>query len=83
MSQLKDELETVLKRILLRLAETVVGLQIMKLEERVSSTASIGDTEEELVYYNVHVMRVEDAKFGPTVITAVRDSYDEMYSQIL
>jgi hypothetical protein len=84
-SKLKEELESVLKRILLRLAETVDGLKILSLEERVVSSLlnrRRALSSEEILYYNVHVLRVEGTKFGPTIISAVRDSYDEMLSQI-
>ena len=83
MSKLKEELETVLKRILLRLAEKVDGLKILSLEERVVNRRhALALSSDEILYYNVHVLRVEGTKFGPTIITAVRDSYDEMLSQI-
>ncbi len=74
MSKVKEELETVLKRILLRLAEKVDGLKILSLEEALSS--------EEFLYYNISVLRVEGSKFGPAIISAIRDSYDELLSQI-
>ena len=84
-SKLKEELESVLKRILLRLAEKVDGLKILSLEERVvSSLRNLHRalSSEEILYYNVHVLRVEGAKFGPKIIVEVRDSYDEILSQI-
>lgn len=91
MSKLKEELVTVLKRILLRLAEKVDGLKILSLEERVessllnrrSSRRARALSSEEFLYYNVQVLRVEGSKFGPAIISTIRDYYDEMLSQIL
>lgn len=84
MSKLKEELETVLKRVLLRLAESMDNLKILTIEERVVSSLSSSGAKDgtETLYYNVNVLRVEGTKFGPTIITEIGDSYDEILSQI-
>ena len=121
MKELKVEMTTVLKRILLRLASRIPGLKISNVEEKIVMQRYNQryllelDSEEEddynddgssdnwkwmydsekkkkqkhrnlsqsvTLYFNVYVVRDEDKKFGPLIITAIRDSYSEVLEQI-
>jgi hypothetical protein len=81
MGELERELKTVMTRIILRLAESIQGLKITKVEER---AGGITDTSEggKSVYYNIYAVRDENKKFAPLLIQAIRDSHDEMVEQI-
>ena len=87
MRDLKDEMTTVLKRILLRLADRIPGLRIMEIEEKVVLNRNLLKALRSLkrdvtLYFNVHVVRDDDKKFGPLIIAELRDSYDEVLDQI-
>ncbi len=86
MRELKDEMSAVLKRILLRLADRIEGLRISEVEERVVLDRNLREVERRLrsetVYFNVYVVRDENKKFGPLIINAIRDSYDEVMEQV-
>jgi len=81
LGELTQELKTVMTLIILRLAESIQGLKITKVEER---AGGITDNSEggKNVYYNVHAVRDENKKFAPLLIQAIRDSHDEMVKQI-
>mmetsp|Transcript_3682 Transcript_3682/g.6662 ORF Transcript_3682/g.6662 Transcript_3682/m.6662 type:complete len:659 (-) Transcript_3682:38-2014(-) len=87
MRDLKDEMKTVLKRILLRLADRIPGLRITEIEEKVVLNRNLLKTLRSLkkdvtLYFNVHVVRDDDKKFGPLIIAELRDSYSEVLDQI-
>ena len=81
LGELTQELKTVMTRIILRLAESIQGLKITKVEEKVGG---ITDNSEggKSVYYNVYALRDEKKKFSPLIIQAIRDSHDEVLKQI-
>ena len=123
MKELKVEMTTVLKRILLRLASRIPGLKISNVEEKIvmqrynqryllelDHNDDYNEEEEDYdggnnwkwmdynkkkkkqqhrnlsqsvtLYFNVYVVRDEDKKFGPLIITEIRDSYSEVLEQI-
>mmetsp|Transcript_3002 Transcript_3002/g.5524 ORF Transcript_3002/g.5524 Transcript_3002/m.5524 type:complete len:271 (-) Transcript_3002:160-972(-) len=87
MRDLKDEMKNVLTRILLRLADRIPGLRITEIEEKVVLNRNLLKTLRSLkkdvtLYFNVHVVRDDDKKFGPLIIAELRDSYDEVLDQI-
>lgn len=90
MRELKDEMKSVLKRMLLRLSEKIEGLQITQIEEVVvlqrERSLRRADARRylrsESVYFNVYVVRDDDRKFGPIVIQYIRDNYDEVIEEI-
>lgn len=87
MRDLKDEMAIVLKRILLRLAKSIPGLKISSVEEKVVLNRNLEMSLRALVkdvtlYFNVNVIRVDGKKFGPLIITEIRDSYDEVLDQV-
>eukprot|EP00579_Thalassiosira_antarctica_P009147 CAMPEP_0201901826 /NCGR_PEP_ID=MMETSP0902-20130614/54634_1 /ASSEMBLY_ACC=CAM_ASM_000551 /TAXON_ID=420261 /ORGANISM="Thalassiosira antarctica, Strain CCMP982" /LENGTH=679 /DNA_ID=CAMNT_0048435801 /DNA_START=52 /DNA_END=2092 /DNA_ORIENTATION=- len=87
MRDLKDEMKTVLKRILLRLADRIPGLRITEIEEKVVLNRNLLKALRSLkrdvtLYFNVHVVRDDDKKFGPLIIAELRDSYSEVLDQI-
>ena len=111
--EIKDEMTTVLKRILLRLADKIEELRISEVEEKVmtptpnrgllkkirtkdkqhkqtqqqqeqylrelQSSPSLSFVE---LYFNVHVVRVKNKKFGPLLIDEMMRSYDEILEQV-
>ena len=82
--EITDEMEIVLKRILLRLAERIDGLKVMKVESVVSSSLDLRRLLEEeiILYFHVYVVRSDEKKFGPYIIQGIRDSYNEVISEI-
>jgi hypothetical protein len=82
MMELKEEMETVLTRILLRLADRVEGLSVTNVEQTVPKLEEAKIRGQATVYFNVEIVRAEGSKFGPLIIQAVRDSYDELLEQI-
>jgi len=91
MRDLKDEMTTVLKRILLRLADSINGLKISSVEEKVVLSRrleklirlrALQETKDVTLYFNVKVVRDDDRKFGPLIINEIRDSYDEVLDQV-
>ena len=82
--EITDEMESVLKRILLRLAERIDGLKVMKVESVVSSSLDLRRLLEEeiILYFHVYVVRSDEKKFGPYIIQGIRDSYNEVISEI-
>lgn len=89
-SNLNNQTTTVLKRILLRLADRITDLKVSSVEEK----ATLGNNRNLLLlriceleqtvtmYYNVYVIRDERKKFGPIIIQEIRDSYGEVMDQI-
>ena len=84
-------LTTVLKRILLRLADSINGLKISSVEEKVVLSRrleklirlrALQETKDVTLYFNVKVVRDDDRKFGPLIINEIRDSYDEVLDQV-
>ena len=88
MRKLKDEMKTVLKRILLRLAKSIPELKISAVEEKLvanqSSEEALSASQKDVVslYFNVYAVRDDDREFGPLIVTEIRDSYDEVLDQI-
>jgi hypothetical protein len=86
---IEKEMEIVLKRIILRLANKIDGMKVTKVEAaklslnlrrqlvRQRSLAS-----EVTRYFHVHVIRDDDKQFGPYIINEIRDSYDDVLTQI-
>mmetsp|Transcript_2146 Transcript_2146/g.3837 ORF Transcript_2146/g.3837 Transcript_2146/m.3837 type:complete len:204 (+) Transcript_2146:57-668(+) len=109
MRDLKEEMNMVLKRILVRLSEKIEGLKVSNIKERVVDDRGRRDlmqkalislsqqlqatTREEAHHhralekdislsYNVYVVRDENKKFGPLIISEMRKSYVEVLEQI-
>eukprot|EP00571_Detonula_confervacea_P012358 CAMPEP_0172303322 /NCGR_PEP_ID=MMETSP1058-20130122/4864_1 /TAXON_ID=83371 /ORGANISM="Detonula confervacea, Strain CCMP 353" /LENGTH=477 /DNA_ID=CAMNT_0013014077 /DNA_START=29 /DNA_END=1458 /DNA_ORIENTATION=+ len=89
MRKLKDETTTVMKRILIRMQDSITGLKISNVEEKVVLTRNLVKTLREraletdvTLYYNVYIVRDDDKKFGPLIIQEIRDSYSEVLEQI-
>jgi len=85
--QLKDEMAIVLRRVLIRLSERIPGLKVKNVEEKVVMNRSLEKSLRALakdvtLYFNVNVVRDDDRQFGPLIIAAMRDSYDEVLTQI-
>jgi len=90
----KDEMTTVLKRVLLRLSDDNEGsmeeLIISDVEEKVmpvdindaSSTSSLRSATSITLYYNVYLVRNDNYKFGPIIINEIRNRYNEILDQI-
>lgn len=89
-NELKSEMLSVLKRILLRLAEGIDELKVTNVEEEVvlsrhllwkllHSRALEQDVE---AYFDVSVVRHDDILFAPIIIEGIRNSYDDVISQI-
>ena len=82
---INDEMEIALKRILLRVAESIDGLKIIKVEAIVSPLSKLRRVLEEeqlILYFHVYVVRSDEKKFGPYIIQGIRDSYEEVFSEI-
>lgn len=81
---INDEMEIALKRILLRVAENIDGLKIIKVEAIVSPLSKLRRVlEEELIlYFHVYVVRSDEKKFGPYIIQGIRDSYEEVFAEV-
>jgi hypothetical protein len=81
---INDEMEIALKRILLRVAENIDGLKIIKVEAIVSPLSKLLRVlEEELIlYFHVYVVRSDEKKFGPYIIQGIRDSYEEVFAEV-
>jgi len=84
---IKDEILTVLKQILLRVADRISDLRISNVEEKVVMSRSLMKNRRSLekdatFYFNAYVIRDEGKKFGPLIINEIRDSYDEVLEQI-
>ena len=99
MRELKEEMNIILNRILIRLSEKIEGLKVSNIEEKVVDDRGRRDlmqkallllsqksTREEAhrrhalendvyLYYNVYVVRNENKKFGPLIISEMRNSY--------
>ena len=88
MSELKSEMKTVLTRILYQLMTSIDGLLITNVEQaailNTQETQVLGEEGEssKSVYFNVHTKRVEGVKFGPIIISGIRDNYDEILQEI-
>lgn len=85
--ELEEEMMTVMKRILLRLAGRVPGLKISRVEEKAVLGKSLLRRLRKLektvtLYYNVYVIRSDEKRFGPLIIEELRDSYGEVLEQI-
>ncbi len=84
---IKDEMKTVLKRVLVRLSERIPGLKITNVEEKAVFDHNLLRTPRALekdltVYFNVYVLRDDEKKFGPLIIAELRDTYEEVLDQI-
>mmetsp|Transcript_1311 Transcript_1311/g.2340 ORF Transcript_1311/g.2340 Transcript_1311/m.2340 type:complete len:656 (+) Transcript_1311:131-2098(+) len=88
MRKIKNEMNTVLKRIILRVAKGIDGLRISDIEERevferkLMKKALRSLKRDVTLYFNVRVIRDDSKRFGPIVIAEIRDSYDELMSEI-
>ncbi|KAL7435354.1 hypothetical protein ACHAXH_005049 [Discostella pseudostelligera] len=81
---ISDEMEIVLKRILLRLAEKIEELKVMKVESIVAPVnLRRRELEEEyILYFHVYVVRNDKKKFGPYIIQGIKDLYNDVLSEI-
>lgn len=84
MSELKSEMKTVLTRILYKLMTSIDGLLITNIEQAAVTQQAMAEEGEgsKTVYFNVNANRVEDVKFGPIIISGIRDNYDEILHEI-
>lgn len=95
--KLRQDMKVVLRRILVRLSEQIDGLKITNIEERGSPannrllalrTQQLSSQERALLkdvslFYNVHVVRSEDGtRFGPLIVSYMRDNFDEVMDEI-
>ena len=84
MRELKDEMKTVLQRILVRLAERIEDLKISKIEEKfVPKNRNMQATKDVSIYFNVYVIRSDEKRFGPIIISELRDNYGEVREQMV
>ena len=82
---INDEMEIALKRILLRVAENIDGLKIIKVEAIVSPLSKLRRVLEEeqlILYFHVYVVRSDEKNFGPYIIQGIRDSYEEVFAEV-
>lgn len=84
MSELKSEMKTVLTRILYKLMTSIDGLLITNIEQAAVTQQAMAEEGEgsKTVYFNVNANRVEGVKFGPIIISGIRDNYDEILHEI-
>ena len=89
--EVKDEMTTVLKRVLLRLSdnEELDELIISDVEEKVmpvsfndASSSALRSATSLTLYYNVYLVRNDEYKFGPIIINEIRNRYNEILDQI-
>jgi hypothetical protein len=86
--ELKGEMIAVLTSLLRRLAKGIPGLEVAEVKEKkVVVDRDLRRTPRFLernvtLYFNVYVVRNETFDFGPLVIDALRDSYDEVLEEI-
>jgi len=82
---LRDEMKTVLQRILVRLAGDVPELKISSIEEKILPQQRRGRIlrgRKISIFYNVYVVRQDGVKFGPLIISEIRSRYDEVKDQL-
>ncbi|KAL3817499.1 hypothetical protein ACHAXA_007089 [Cyclostephanos tholiformis] len=79
---LKEQMETILTRIMLRLADEVEGLSVTNVEQTVPKSGQPNIRGQATAYFNVQTVHVEGSNYGPLIIQAVQDSYDELLDQI-
>lgn len=82
-------MEIVLKRIILRVAEKIDGMKVTKVEAAKLSLnlrRHLGRkrslAKEVTQYFLVYVVRDDEKLFGPYIINEIRDSYDDLLTQI-
>jgi hypothetical protein len=105
--EVKAEMLSALKRILLQLSERIEELKVKNVEEKLMrKTRNLSkqkETKKKImmplrtsnhpnhpraleqnieIYFDVSVVYNDDIQFGPIIIEAIRDSYDEIISQI-
>ena len=85
--ELKSEMKTVLKRIVVRLSDRIPGLKVTRVEESAVNGRRLQGTLRALerdvsIYFRVFVLRDDDRRFGPLIISEMRDSYQEVLNQI-
>ena len=107
--EVKAEMLSALKRILLQLSERIEELKVKNVEEKIMrKTRNLSKQKETKkmmmlmmplrtsnhpnhpraleqnieIYFDVSVVYNDDIQFGPIIIEAIRDSYDEIISQI-
>ena len=81
MELLRKELKLVTTRVILRLAESIQGLKISKVEERAGGITDNSDGGKSM-YFNIYAIRDENKKFAPLIVQAIRDSHAEVVQQI-
>ena len=85
---LHAEIKIVMQRILLLVAKDIEGLSVTKIEEKALPVIyndghnTLGYTTGKSIYYLVHVVLNEKTKFGPLLIQALRDGYNEVLEEI-
>lgn len=86
--KLKDEMTTVFKRILLRLADQIPGLKISEIEAKLVTPRNLlsgfirGLEQTATLYFDVYVVRVEGVAFGPLIIQEITERYNEIVDHI-
>lgn len=83
MEFLKDEVQSILQRVLLRLADIIPGLTIVRVESNKPEQTIRALAKSVTLYYNVNVLKDERKEFGPIIINELREVYDNMLGQIL
>lgn len=88
MQQLHAEIKIVMQRIILLVAKDIEGLSVTKIEEKAipmiynDGHNTLGYTTGKSIYYLVHVVLNENRKFGPLLIQALRDGYNQVLEEI-
>jgi len=85
--ELEDQMLTVTERTVLRASDRVSGLKVTKVEPTRAPNRNLRKTRRALKrdvtqYFNVHVVRNGDKKFGSIIIKHLRDSKDESIAEI-
>jgi hypothetical protein len=82
MMELKEEMKTVLTRILLQLTDKVEGLSVVNVEQTAPKLAEGNVKGRVSAFFNVEAIRVEGTRFGPIIIQAMIDSQDQILQKL-
>lgn len=81
-TELRSEMLTIVKRILLQLAKDIEGMIFVSVEEGTVDFAAMDAGGAAIVRYDVTVMRDEGKKFGALIVDELRDAYDDAIDRI-
>lgn len=83
--ELKNEMTTILNRILFALEERIGGFKVLDVEDNEDKNTdpfSIGEEHVINMYYNVIIKGDNNTNFGPIVIEELRNSYGDILQEI-